>query len=215
MSKPQKRREGVDEQSEEIDRKLGHYFSPARVADLANRVVPEFDIDPCAHPDQLIQAKHKVEGSVLRGIDGMKMRWEGSAWLNPPSFKALKKDVVANYAFYPQTEWFERGVAQFECGDLHTLLIFSPARAGVKWFNTLVRKCTLQLMFDQRINNWISQRSCEGEKMAPREMLSPFGGSCLFLFTTDSATQLRFIEHGAPEGVILRALPGTEEEEQK
>ena len=203
MSKSKKREDGVDEEAEAIDRSLGHYFSPARVADIANGVIPEFDIVPCAHPDQLVQAKNKMVGSLIQGVDGMKVRWTGSCWLNPPSFKALGNDVVANYRFYTQTAWFDRGVAQYDCKDLDTLMIYSPARSGVNWFNSLLRKCTAHLVFNQRINCWISQRSCEGQPMAPRLMTSPYGGSVVFLFTRDEAARLRFIEVGQKEGVVL------------
>lgn len=214
MSKPKPRAQGVDDEAEERDRSLGHYFVPEKVVDIANSTVPEFDLDPCAHPSQLLKAKTKLVGSLMAEVDGYSVPWSGSVWLNPPSFKRLKKDVIANYAFYPLEDWFKKGLEAFEAGQVGTLMIYSPARNGVNWYNELMEKATIQFTFNQRVNCYIGQRNSDGEELPPREMTSPFGGSCLFLFSRDAEVVSRFVSscfetvngEKVPKGVLQTPL---------
>lgn len=47
----------------------------------------EFDLDPCAHPQQFYQTARRM---VCLPTDGLEAEWRGRVWLNPPYGQQLK-----------------------------------------------------------------------------------------------------------------------------
>ena len=47
----------------------------------------DFDLDPCAHPDQFYQTASRM---VCPPQDGLSEAWSGRVWLNPPYGQQLK-----------------------------------------------------------------------------------------------------------------------------
>lgn len=222
-------------EAEALDKQQGHYFVPQSVADFANYVIPEFTIDPCAHPGQLIKAKTKTVGNSLLGIDGFEYQPKGgSCWLNPVSLKALpteedksvdpginlktgkpkppvRRKIVSSYPFHPMTDWFDKFIAHWENREIDDLLICSPSRVGCNWWTDLLTKAGATMIFRQRVCCWLQQRDSDGDMLPPIQLTSPQGGTSIFLFTRDDAVERRFITAGnvGELGVVVAPhLPG-------
>jgi len=216
----QKRSPKASSDTEKLDRAQGHYFAPREVSDFANAVIPEFDVDPCAHPTQFIKAKEMIVGSRLTGVDGFNhVPKGGSCWLNPPSMSRIptvkdlsvdvginektgqpnpvhRRPLSTNYTFHPMTEWFDKYLGFWDIGLLDTLMIYTPSRLGSHWWTDLMAKSTIAFMFRQRPCCWIQQRDSEGDSLDPIQLTSPFTGAIIFLYTRDSTVVSRFEHEG-------------------
>lgn len=51
------------------------------------RALGKFDLDPCAHPEQFYRTAKRM---IAPPRDGLKARWSGRVWLNPPYGSKLK-----------------------------------------------------------------------------------------------------------------------------
>ena len=83
------------------------HYTPKWLVDAARSAMGGIDLDPasCELANQTVQAARfysKVE-------DGLSRPWRGTVWLNPP--------------FSNQRAWIEKGVAEFEAGNLEQIAI--------------------------------------------------------------------------------------------
>ena len=93
--------------------------TPQDFFDLLN-VEFDFDLDPCAFPRSA-----KCERFFTVEDDGLRQRWTGSVFMNPPYGRAIGK-------------WVEKAFNEAQAGA--TVVCLLPARTCTRWWHDYVMK---------------------------------------------------------------------------
>jgi site-specific DNA-methyltransferase (adenine-specific) len=67
-------------------------------------------------------------------LDGLKIDWKDSCFVNPPYGKAIKS-------------WLEKGLLEIEKGNSKTVVFLLPSYTDVKWFHEIVIPKVTELRF--------------------------------------------------------------------
>jgi phage N-6-adenine-methyltransferase len=89
------------------------WATPHPLFDLIARVFP-INLDVCALPENT-----KCQNYFTPEIDGLKQRWEGICWMNPPYGKVISTWIIKAYQ---------------ESLSGATVVCLVPARTDTKWF---------------------------------------------------------------------------------
>jgi hypothetical protein len=92
--------------------------TPDRIVELAIEVLGAIDLDPCSDSKGApsTPARHRY-----RTETGLKYRWHGRVWLNPPSGRVIEK-------------WVNKLVSEYEHGDVTGAVALVPARPETQWW---------------------------------------------------------------------------------
>jgi len=125
------------------------WYTPAVYIEKARRVLGAFDLDPasCAAPQEVIRA----ETYFTKEDDGLKQKWHGRVWLNPP----YAGKIVAAFA--------EKMVKSWNAGDLEAALMLTNSYTETSWWHALTGASTAVCFTRGRIKF----ESPHGEKCAP------------------------------------------------
>jgi hypothetical protein len=98
---------------------FNEWFTPQEYIALARQVLGEIDLDPASHP--LAQQTIRAAKFFTRENDGLKQKWAGRVWLNPPFAREIiplfmakliaSDEVTAAIALthnYSDTDWFQQ-----------------------------------------------------------------------------------------------------------
>jgi len=96
------------------------WYSPPEVVAAARRVMGAIDLDPasCFHANEIVDAAKYY----TRSDDGLKQKWRGRVWLNPPY------DTLAPKFFVKLCEEYEAGRVPMAC------LLLGVHHLTTKWF---------------------------------------------------------------------------------
>ena len=103
------------------------WYTPARYADLAKKVMGDIDLDPasCIAANQSIQAKRIFDIED----DGFSRNWSGRVWLNPPYGRG---EEGSN-----QAAWSKKLIDEYKAGRVSEGMLLVNAATGNKWFADL------------------------------------------------------------------------------
>jgi len=103
------------------------WYTPARYADLAKKVMGDIDLDPasCIAANQSIQAKRIFDIED----DGFSRNWSGRVWLNPPYGRG---EDGSN-----QAAWSKKLIDEYKAGNVTEGMLLVNAATGNKWFADL------------------------------------------------------------------------------
>lgn len=103
------------------------WYTPARYADLAKKVMGDIDLDPasCIAANQSIQAKRIFDIED----DGFSRNWSGRVWLNPPYGRG---EDGSN-----QAAWSKKLIDEYKAGRVTEGMLLVNAATGNKWFADL------------------------------------------------------------------------------
>lgn len=103
------------------------WYTPARYADLAKKVMGDIDLDPasCIAANQFIQAKRIFDIED----DGFSRNWSGRVWLNPPYGRG---EDGSN-----QAAWSKKLIDEYKAGHVTEGMLLVNAATGNKWFADL------------------------------------------------------------------------------
>jgi len=94
-------------------------FTPHDFMERIYDAFGEVDIDPCAHLLSPVVARHRI--ILSNGGDGLVEEWAGRlAFVNPPYSQLLV--------------WLRRAYAQWEAGNVETVVCLVPVRTDSTWF---------------------------------------------------------------------------------
>jgi site-specific DNA-methyltransferase (adenine-specific) len=92
------------------------YGTPRDLFERYNRIY-RFTLDACATTDNA-----KCKRYFTREQDGLKQRWRGRVWCNPPYGAEIAK-------------WVEKAVQSVNDGDARLVVMLLPARTDTRWFH--------------------------------------------------------------------------------
>jgi phage N-6-adenine-methyltransferase len=152
------------------------WFTPALYIEKARRVLGSIDLDPAS----CAEAQVTVKANKWFGVedDGLKQKWSGKVWLNPPYAGAL----VAKFA--------QKIIEAWQARRLSSAIMLTNAYTETSWFHNLA-KASNAVCFTRGRIKFLSPH---GEKC------SPTNGQSLFYFGNDIPS---FTEQFADVGLIM------------
>jgi phage N-6-adenine-methyltransferase len=156
------------------------WYTPTLYIEKARRVLGDIDLDPasCAAAQEIV----KAAGFYTVEDDGLKQKWRGRVWLNPPYAGAL----IAEFA--------EKMVASWNAGELVAAFMLTNAYPDTSWWHALAAASNAVCFTRGRIKF----ESPYGEKCAPTN------GQSFFYFGTELE---RLREEFSDVGLIMVRLP--------
>lgn len=103
--------------------KTVEWFSPIEYVDAARRVMGKIDLDPasCKSANERIKAKKYFDSNK----DGLKQKWSGKVFLNPP------------YGRTGQSDWSKKLIKEYQAGNVEEAIMLVNSATGNKWFQPL------------------------------------------------------------------------------
>jgi ParB family chromosome partitioning protein len=99
------------------------WFTPAEYIEAARAFMGGIDLDPASHP--LAQKTVRARKFFTKEQDGLKQKWAGRVWLNPP------------YA-QPEIEYFcDKMVAEVKSGNVEEAVMLTHNYTDTAWFHKL------------------------------------------------------------------------------
>jgi len=106
------------------------WVTPKELYDRLNKVF-KFDLDPCTTEENPLN----TPVWMTKRIDGLKQRWEGNVFVNPPYNQEIKK-------------WLQKAISEIEKGHVNNVVFLLPARTDTKWFHDYIyAKPKVQIIF--------------------------------------------------------------------
>lgn len=102
------------------------WYTPEKYIESARRVLGEIDLDPAS--SIAAQERIKAKKFYSKDDDGLKKRWFGNVWLNPP------------YS-YPLVEQFtSHAISQHHKGNVKAAIILTNNCTDAGWFQSLLKR---------------------------------------------------------------------------
>lgn len=134
--------DGIDEDDEAAVNKTAHpdicnrseqlftsdtseWYTPVHIVDKIIEFWGEIDLDPCSNA-QGEEANIPAEIHLTKERDGLKRRWGGKVYMNPP----YGREVV---------DWINKIQSEIASGYISEAIILIAARTDTQWFNSLVK----------------------------------------------------------------------------
>jgi hypothetical protein len=119
-----------------LDRYGNPYSDSYTTPDWLTAMLPEVSIDPCSNPRSTVRAKRTF--SLEKKLDGLKLPWSGSVFLNPPYSEPMP--------------WMIKLIAELMLGRCTEAVVLCKLDPSVAWFHKLIGYESPDLwMFDRRI----------------------------------------------------------------
>jgi hypothetical protein len=98
------------------------WYSPAKIIEPTVKLLGTIDLDPCSNSHE----NPTVPATVLftREDDGLKRRWAGRVYMNPP----YGSEMAA---------WVEKLASSYEAGDVSEAIALVPGRIDTEWMRRL------------------------------------------------------------------------------
>jgi ParB-like chromosome segregation protein Spo0J len=151
-------------------------YTPAGIADAVRRVLKQIDLDPASSRNA-----NKIVGAssyFTRGTDGLKRRWRGRVFLNPP--------------FDAWPTWLAKLEEEIAAGRVKQAIVVGPA--NISAFRSLLRRGGLLLVPTERPKFY--------DPTADRLVDPPFGSLICYV----GEEKDRFVEVFSEQGLILRQV---------
>jgi len=151
-------------------------YTPAGIADAVREVLEQIDLDPASSP----KANEIVKASsyFTQGTDGLKKRWSGRVFLNPP--------------FDAWPTWLAKLEKEIAAGRVKQAIVVGPA--NISAFRPLLLRGGLLLVPTERPKFY--------DPSADRLVDPPFGSLICYVGTE----RTRFVEVFRDKGLILRQV---------
>ena len=104
------------------------WYTPPQFIESARLVMGSIDTDPASNP--IANATVKATRFFTKDEDGLKQKWEGNVWMNPPYAQPL----VARFA--------EKLVAELDAGSITQAIVLVNNATETQWFQTIHRRAT-------------------------------------------------------------------------
>lgn len=111
------------------------WYSPPWLIDLARLVMGGINLDPASNK----VAQQWIGAETWYGIkdDGLKQRWQGRMWLNPPYGGQIG-------------QWTVKAIEAYESSEIEQAILLVRSAPGSAWFQQLAAKCA-SCVTDKRI----------------------------------------------------------------
>ena len=151
-------------------------YTSARIADAVRKVLKQIDLDPASSP----KANKVVKASsyFTRGTDGLKRRWRGRVFLNPP--------------FDAWPVWLAKLETEIAAGRVKQAIVIGPA--NISAFRPLLLRGGLLFVPTERPKFY--------DPTADRLVDPPFGS--LICYVGENGD--RFVKVFSEQGLILRQV---------
>lgn len=134
----------------------GHvdYCTPGYILDAAyNLIGDHFDLDPCTNPKSIVRAKRHIlrDPYVLPDKpgweygDGLRTKWSGKIWLNPPFGK-----MCGEFVDHAYTQWVDN--------DAQILMVVPAAVETWWWQEYILNEATAICWLKKRVK-FLDQKS--------------------------------------------------------
>ncbi len=148
------------------------WYTPQSYADRARRVMGGIDLDPAssAEANKVI----KAESFFTRTDNGLKKKWSGRVWMNPP----YSQPAIAHFC--------EKLVNGYKAGDVNQAIVLVNNATETKWFQLLLGVAAAVCFPAGRIKFW-----------SPGALAAPLQGQALiYCGTRKSAFCDEFSNYG-------------------
>jgi ParB family chromosome partitioning protein len=129
------------------------WYTPREYLDAAIEVMGAIDLDPAS--SDLAQQHVKAKRYFTRETDGLKQRWSGRVFLNPPYAMPFVKDFV------------EKMVTSFEAGDISQGILLTNNATDTEWWHRADRTCSALCFTRGRISFLKAKDGVIEKKEAP------------------------------------------------
>lgn len=96
------------------------WYTPTEHLDAARKVLGKIDLDPAS--SEIANRKVKAAAFFSEADNGLDCDWWGKVWLNPP------------YAQPAISQFMEKAVHQFECGNVTEMIVLTHNYTDTRWF---------------------------------------------------------------------------------
>ena len=104
------------------------WYTPPQFIESARLVMGSIDLDPAS--SEAANRTVKATRFFTKDEDGLKQKWEGNVWMNPPYAQPL----VARFA--------EKLVAELDAGSITQAIVLVNNATETQWFQTIHRRAT-------------------------------------------------------------------------
>jgi len=155
------------------------WYTPSQYIESARKAMGAIDLDPCTS----LVAQKTVQAGRFYTIedDGLRHRWSGNVWLNPPYTARV---IVA---------FIEKLLAHLDDGSVKQCITLTHNNADTLWFHKAAARCAVACFTRGRVRFY-------DEKGAAN---SPTHGHCFMYF---GPTVARFIAEFEQYGWIVRGV---------
>lgn len=102
------------------------WYTPKQFTDAARDVLGTIDLDPASNAEAQKWIKADEYYSSEKKQDGLKLKWYGNIWLNPP-YKNEGGNVVSSL-------WGERLIREYRSGDVKSAILLITSVVDRVWF---------------------------------------------------------------------------------
>lgn len=187
----------------------------------ARDILGEVDLDPCAHPNQIVVAKCKLfgEGEPGDDDDGFTAAWhkygEGRIYINPDWGERPPKENPSP-CFNPISKWIEKMATEGKLGA--SILFVGPASTKTKWFHKYIgpqepvdpdvpdTSTTVGANAFCLVRGRIKFRASDAAEEA-RDKSAPTKSNVTALWTTDPYIYDRYVQTMDPVGIVVENRP--------
>jgi phage N-6-adenine-methyltransferase len=154
------------------------WYTPQEYLSAPRKVLGDFDLDPASNAEA--QEYVKAKQFFSKDNDGLKQKWHGRVWLNPPYAQPLISRFV------------EKLVREFGSGNVSEAIMLTNDCTDTEWFHLAARACRAICFTRGRIKFWKPDR---------QEAAAPTQGQAFFYF---GKQEEKFKEEFGNIGLVLR-----------
>ncbi len=103
------------------------HYTPPKYLDAARAVLGAFDLDPASC--EIANNHVKASEYITQDQDGLKQRWQGRVWCNPPYGRTAGKSN--------QQRWSAKLMREYRAGHVHAAILLVTSATSEKWFQPL------------------------------------------------------------------------------
>jgi len=159
------------------------WYTPRRYLDAAVEVMDRIDLDPAS--SEAAQEHVKATNYFTREIDGLRQRWHGQVFLNPP------------YAMPHIKNFVTKMITAYQEGEFTEGILLTNNATDTAWFHLATEACS-SICFTKGRISFLQAR--DGELL---EKASPTHGQAFFYFGTN---QSRFCKVFSEFGTVVVPL---------
>jgi ParB-like chromosome segregation protein Spo0J len=105
------------------------YYTPPEYIEAAREVLGIIELDPASC--EMAQEWVKAETFYTIADDGLRQKWSGRVWLNPPYGKEGNDSN--------QGLWSQKLITEYEAGNVQEAILLVKAALGYEWFENIWR----------------------------------------------------------------------------
>jgi ParB family chromosome partitioning protein len=113
------------------------WYTPERLTDMARMAMGSIDTDPAS--TEVANRFVKAEAFYTAEDDGLKQRWRGNVWMNPP----YSQPLIAQFA--------EAVVTKYLDGEIRQAIVLVNNATDTKWFQGMLKECSAVCFIEGRV----------------------------------------------------------------